>query len=394
MSRPRVSEGPLSTSSRRRRRNPWNRLRQALLPAVTAVLTCVLPAAATNGTVWTTLAPLPAARDFLGAAAAPCPPGQTGTCVYAMGGRDALGNATTPSSVSGRAESFNRLTNAWSTVRPMPTPRWGFGTASAPCPPGQTGTCVYTVGGYTAFALTGPDVPVATVESYNPVTNAWSTVAALPAPRGSLAAAAAPCPPGQTGTCVYAVGGADGTGTPLGQVHSYNPVTNAWSQPAPLPTPRLGLAAAASTCPPGQSGFCVYAMGGVDGTGTIQATVRSYNPATNAWSPVEPLPTGRYLLAAAAAPCPPGQTGTCVYAVGGRSGPGFNTTGAVESYNAASNAWTTLPALPTARSHLAAAAMQCPPGQGATCVYATGGSSPTGLQSTVDALDPPLDERR
>ncbi|MFD9729002.1 Kelch repeat-containing protein [Streptomyces sp. NPDC059072] len=273
----------------------------------------------------------------------------------------------------------------------MPTPRWGFGTASAPCPPGQTGTCVYTIGGFTAFTLTGPDTPVATVESYNPVTNAWSTVSTLPTPRGSLAAAAAPCPPGQTGTCVYAVGGVDGTGTALGQVNSYNPVTNAWSQPTPLPTPRFGLAAAAATCPSGQTGICVYAMGGVDSSAAVQSSVRSYNPATNAWTPVEPLPTGRYLLAASSAPCPPGQSGTCVYTVGGRGGPGFNPLGTVESYNSVSNAWTTLPALPTPRSHLAAAVMQCPPGQGAMCVYATGGSAGTGLLSAVDALDPPLD---
>ncbi|WP_407841285.1 hypothetical protein ACE1OC_40575 [Streptomyces sp. DSM 116496] len=103
------------------------------------------------------------------------------------------------------------------------------------------------------------------------------------------------------------------------------------------------------------------------------------------------MPTPRWGFGTASAPCPPGQTGTCVYTVDGRGGAGFNVLGTVESYNAASNAWTTLPTLPTARSHLAAAVMQCPPGQGAMCVYATGGSSPTGLHSAVDALDPPLD---
>ncbi|HEY9374608.1 kelch repeat-containing protein, partial [Streptomyces sp.] len=103
---------------------------------------------------------------------------------------------------------------------------------------------------------------------------------------------------------------------------------------------------------------------------------------------VAPLPTARYLLAAAAAPCPPGQTGTCVYAVGGR-GTTFNVQGEVESLNAVGDAWTTLPSLPTPRSHLAAATTQCPPGQGGMCVYAAGGSTSSGLLGTVEALDPP-----
>ena len=378
-----LSENETPPNVRRRR----GLKRWAPLLAVAAVLAGVLPAAATNGTVWTTLPSLATARDFLGSATAPCPPAQTGTCVYVMGGRDSLGDAETPSTVTGRTESYNRITNAWSTVRPMPTPRWGFGAASAPCPPGQTGTCVYTIGGFTSFALVGEDLPVATVESYNPVTNTWSTVAALPAPRGFLAAAAAPCPTGQSGTCVYAMGGNDGDNV-VNTAYAYNPVTNGWTQVAPLPTPRHAFAAAAATCPPGQSGTCVYAMGGLDSDVTVLSSVRSYNPVTNGWTQVAPLPTARYLLAAAAAPCPPGQTGTCVYAVGGR-GTTFNVQGEVESFNAVGDTWTTLPSLPTPRSHLAAAATQCPPGQGGMCVYAAGGSTSNGLLGTVEALDPP-----
>ncbi|MFI8965848.1 Kelch repeat-containing protein [Streptomyces sp. NPDC053493] len=341
--------------------------------ALTVVLLGVLPAAATNGTVWTTLPSTPTVRWGLAAAAAPCPVGQTGTCVYSVGGNS--GGTST-----GTTESYNRLTNAWSTVSPLSVPRRRLAAAAAPCPVGQSGTCVYSVGG-----LNTADATVATVESYNPATNAWSSLPAMPTPRAALASTAGPCPLGQAGTCVYAIGGNTGTAN-VATVESYNPVTNAWSTLPPLSAPRIFLAAATAPCPAGQSGTCVYATGGNNGTANV-ATVESYNPATNAWSPVTALPGPRSDLAAAAAPCPVGQAGTCVYAVGG-SAPGA--TGTVESYNPASNVWTTLPAMPTPRLALGAATTVCPPGQTGTCVYAVGGlaagGAPTG---TLEALDPP-----
>ncbi|WP_369405185.1 Kelch repeat-containing protein [Streptomyces sp. NRRL S-87] len=58
----------------------------------------------------------------------------------------------------------------------MSTPRSGLGAAAAPCPQGHTGTCLYAVGG------TAGDV-VAKVESYNPATNAWTTLPSMPTSR-------------------------------------------------------------------------------------------------------------------------------------------------------------------------------------------------------------------
>ncbi|MGT2532752.1 kelch repeat-containing protein [Streptomyces nojiriensis] len=132
--------------------------------------------------------------------------------------------------------------------------------------------------------------------------------------RFALAAAAAPCPPGQTGTCVYAVGGENG-GMYQNAAEVYNPVNNSWSTLMAMPTRREYLGAAAAACPPGQSGICVYAVGGF-GAGFL-SLVESYNPATNAWSPVASMPTARGSAATAAGTCPPGQSGTCIYAVGG-----------------------------------------------------------------------------
>ncbi|MFD4625417.1 Kelch repeat-containing protein [Streptomyces sp. NPDC058475] len=355
----------------------------AILAAVGALVGAV-PAAATNGTVWTTLPSMPTPRADLAAAAAPCPPGQTGTCVYAVGGS---AGGSTVADTRGTVESYNRLTNAWSTLRSLPTPRWGLGAATAPCPRGQKGSCIYAVGGNSGSGAVG------VVESYNPATNAWSRVASLNTARYTLGVSTAPCPRGQKGTCIYAVGGNSGSGAVgVGVVESYNPATNAWSRVASLNTARFAFGASTAPCPQGQTGTCVYAAGGLS-SGNAIGTVESYNPASNAWSPVTSLPAPRFSFGASAAPCPQGQKGTCIYAASGfdsRAG----VVGTVESYNPTTNAWTTLPALPTPRAGLAAATTDCPPGETGTCVYAVGGIIEAGTAvGTSEALDPPATPR-
>jgi kelch-like protein 8/kelch-like protein 20 len=229
-----------------------------------------------------------------------------------------------------------------------------------------------------------------TAESYNPATNAWSPDPSMPTARADLAVAAAPCPTGQTGTCVYAAGGETTlTPTTTATVESFNPTTNAWSTDASLPTSRYGLAAASAACPAGQTGTCVYAIGGLTANGINQALTgvsESYNPATNAWSTDASMPTARGALAAASAPCPAGQTGACVYAFGGITSVDVAT---FESYNRTTNAWTTLPSMPTARDLLAGASAPCPPGETGTCIYAAGGNENGTVLATVQAFDPP-----
>src|SRR5437660_1625792 len=73
-------------------------------------------------------------------------------------------------------------------------------------------------------------------------------------------------------------------------------VLSSWSTVAPMPTARDALAAAS-----GVDGR-IYAIGGEDDNVNLHSTstVESYNPATNSWSTVAPMPTARELLAAAA----------------------------------------------------------------------------------------------
>ncbi|MEU1185326.1 hypothetical protein ABZ464_48520 [Streptomyces sp. NPDC005820] len=360
---------PIRTAPRR-----W-RARCALTGVLAAVaLLCgTLPADARTGLNWITLPSLPKARADLAAAAAPCPRGQSGSCLYAVGGWD--------SGVLATAQAYNQRTNAWSTLPDLPTPRYGLAAAAAPCPDGQSGTCVYALGGY------GASGRVATVQSYDPATGGWTTVTSLGTARAYPGAAAAPCPAGQTGTCLYAVGGDDGSGV-TARVESFNPVTRTWTTLSALHTARNGVSAATAICPAGQTGTCVYAVGGLDSTGHVTGAVESYNPVTRAWTTLAALPVPLATPVVAATTCPPGQQGTCVYAATGIGAGGARSD--AQSYNPLSRVWTTLPSAPTARQEAAGAALPCPPGTTGNCVFVVGGFASSGVVATVQALDPPV----
>jgi hypothetical protein len=154
---------------------------------------------------------------------------------------------------------------------------------------------IYVVGGF------GSEGHLRLVEEYDPVANAWTTKAPMPTPRRNLGLAAA-----KDGK-LYAVGGFGGFGDILlDTVEEYDPVTDAWTTKAPMITARqdLGLAALGN----GK----LYAVGG-----SLGAIVEEYDPATNSWAPRAPMLTARMGLGLAAA-------NGKLYAVGGRAGPKAN----------------------------------------------------------------------
>lgn len=171
---------------------------------------------------------------------------------------------------------------------------------------------------------------IASVEEYDPATNAWRMRAPMPRPLHHPAAAA-------IGGAIYVIGGYDGqTNAPTSAVHRYDIAANQWTAVASLPSPRAALAAVTID---GK----IYAVGGVPGSGR-ELTV--YDPAANAWTARAPMPTPREHLAAAA-------EGGMLYVAGGRFPANTN---AFERFDPASDTWTALPPLPTARGGLTAAA--------------------------------------
>ncbi|MEU6340649.1 kelch repeat-containing protein [Streptomyces sp. NPDC046977] len=262
----------------------------------------------------------------------------------------------------------------WLDTPPLQTPRGGLAAAPAPCPPGLRQTCVYAFGGVTPRGLTH------TVEAYSPATNAWVSLAPLPTARSGLAGKAAPCPEAvKKKTCVYAIGGSVDR-VAQNTVEAYNPAANTWIAIRPLPTPRSDLGAAPAQCPKGYGlrGACVYAVGGRTDTDPAVRTVEAYSPATGTWATLPPLPTARARLAVASAPCPeaPGLRGLCVYAFGGRNNAGFSLR-TVEVYSPVTNAWISLRPMPVARDSFAVAPAPCSDGLRGRCLYAFGGERVT-----------------
>jgi N-acetylneuraminic acid mutarotase len=93
--------------------------------------------------------------------------------------------------------------------------------------------------------------------------------------------------------CLVVAGCPKDTDEPGTTVEEYDPATNQWTTMAPMPTGREGLAV-------GVVNNKIYAIGGVgrDCNPNPCTVVEEYDPATDQWNIKAPMPTGRYGLAA------------------------------------------------------------------------------------------------
>ncbi len=214
--------------------------------------------------------------------------------LYAIGG-------IAPGGVTGVVEVYDVLKNAWS-----------FG-ASKPTPVSNISAAVLSDRLIVPGGSTSNGAPTSVVEVYDPAKEAWSSVASLPAP---LAAYALAVYDGR----MYVFGGSNGRGY-VGQVLSYDPAADRWTAHAPMPTPR-GFAAAATL------DKAIYVVGGYDGRREF-ATCERYWPERDIWEACAPLTVGRGGL---------GLTSIVgrLYAVGG-GWLGYLAFG--ERYDPAANAW-------------------------------------------------------
>jgi MYXO-CTERM domain-containing protein len=199
---------------------------------------------------------------------------------------------------------------------------------------------IHYIGGYTGGN------PVATHNIYNPVTNSWSTGAALPeAKRAACWATLADGRP--------MVMGGFSTGQ-LSSVHIYNS-NNTWTTAPNLPQGH-GWYCAATRGADGR----VYVFGG-EGAATALSI---YNPGTNSWSAGAALPAGR--LGHGAGLLSDGR----ILVFGGN---GLATS---HIYNPTNNTWVAGPTMPGAKQYFAFGAVS------GRFVYATGGSTNYGNYSS------------
>ena len=158
--------------------------------------------------------------------------------------------------------------NAWSTIAPLPGPLGSVSVA-------VLGNEIHLAGGRDEHS-------VRTHLVYDPATNRYAERAPLPVGRDHMGLA------GFDGK-LYAIGGRiDTPAHNTAYVDIYNSRTNAWTSGAAMPTARSGMAVAAYE---GK----IFAIGGEQsGMAAAFATNEAYDPMTNSWSEYAPLPQGRH----------------------------------------------------------------------------------------------------
>jgi N-acetylneuraminic acid mutarotase len=272
--------------------------------------------------------------------------------LYVVGGSDAAGSST-----SKRAnEAYDPATNTWATKAPDPIAN-GAGSGVAFAGAGVIAGKLYVVGGCVFADCIPGNTNV--LEIYDPVANAWTTGASMPTARNMVAA-------GVIAGKLYVVGGEGQCGPciPNSVLEVYDPSTNTWASKAAMPTARAALTA-------GVLNGILYAIGGRTAGGSV-GTVEAYDPTTDTWTTIAALSTRRAFAAA-------GVVNGILYAVGGDNNGAVLAT--VEAYDPGTNTWTTTASLPTARYGLAAGVVS-------GSLYAVGGQDASTILATNEALTP------
>jgi N-acetylneuraminic acid mutarotase len=258
---------------------------------------------------WASAAPLPGpARDHVGAAA-------VGGKVYAIGGLTGY-----PGPSVNTLYQYEPATNVWTQKASLPTARGAAGVA-------VVGTKIYVFGG-----LSG-GVAVDGALSYDTTTDSWSSLPNMPTARDHLVAEA-------IGGRVYAIGGrTSGLGSTTNANEYFDTDAGTWGTAAPLPTPRGGMGSAILN---GR----IYVFGGDGNDGApsgLFAENEEFDPASNTWRTVAPMPTPRHGTDGAV-------VGTTLYTPGGGTAAGAHNSSVNEAFNLSLlGHWTTMPSLPDVR---------------------------------------------
>ena len=245
---------------------------------------------------------------------------------------------------------------------------------------------LYVMGGWADGKARGANY------EYDPATDKWTRKQPMPRPAHHAALAAA-------NGKIYAFGGfvapantaipVGAAWEPIADAYEFNPVTDSWKPLAPLPGKR-GAAIAAEV------GGKIYVIGGATtmegdkapfftafGPARVLGTNDVYDPATNKWETRNAMSVPRNHAFS-------GVVDGKIYVIGGRTGHGFilsaTNTDVVEAYDPVSNIWS-IPKerMPTARSGGAS-------GTDGRMIYVAGGEVTTtelvGAYRAVEAYNP------
>ncbi len=198
---------------------------------------------------WTTLAPIPTARQGgLGAAV-------VGNSIYAIGGRTSSGGPCSGGALA-NVERYNIASNTWRAVASLPSPRSDLGAIAH-------GGKIYVFGGCGSSGTVTNQVNI-----YNPRTNTWSQGAPMPTARAGFYGI------GVKGDRIYVMGGqTGGVGGPVSSANEvYNIAHDSWSTATPMEHPRGEMGVASH-------GGRIYTLGGgIPAYGTPQNTNDVFKP--------------------------------------------------------------------------------------------------------------------
>ncbi len=245
---------------------------------------------------WTARASLPVARDRLALLA-------FADKLYAIGGE-------TPSGVTGDVTVFDPSSNGWlpAASKPLPVsnvqaavlghriyvPGGTLGQAAAGAGANAGAPAAPTdAAAASSAALVRPSAAIATAVPVAFPASSGST-SPLPGAPGSAFTSPAATPltaAGSTVTETLAANARAGDGSVTDIVEVYDPATDRWSRVAPLPAPRAAYALATFDSR-------LYLFGGWDGQ-RYRAETFIYDPASDRWTAGSPLPAPRAFMAAA-----------------------------------------------------------------------------------------------
>jgi N-acetylneuraminic acid mutarotase len=220
--------------------------------------------------------------------------------------------------------SYSYTENSWTQLADMPT---AYPAVENPAVAVYNNK-LYVFGGATA-AFSGA---VDKTAVYDPITNSWTELPAMPTARGGATA--------QTiGDLIYVAGGMNADGESVATLEIYNPATNTWSSGPDLSLARdnAGSAAIAGK---------MYVFGGRvrNAGGEVDPTLNSveiYDPNAG-WSTGSPMPTGRRTMTTVV------YDGRAIVMGGERTDTG-GTFVATEAYDPVSDSWQLLTNMPVGR---------------------------------------------
>ena len=277
-------------------------------------------------------------------AANPLPVGLANAAAATLGGKLYVvgGSATTPAERT--LFIYDPDSDAWQTGPSLPD---GFPPVASPAVLAHRGALV-VLGGL----VSGSASATRKVIAFDPATSSWSSLAALPVGLGAAVAQS-------IGDDLYVTGGLDGA-----QSHAELWVmrggSNVWSPAAAMSSARHG---AASAVLDGR----LFVFGGTSQGGAALALAEVYDPRSNEWTALAPLPAPVSFATAAAA------HGRAVVLAGEA---GSSAAAPAWFYDVAADAWSVLPPGPRPRSGAAAAWR-------GDAVYVLGGA---GVDGAVDVL--------